>query len=262
MIKAIIMDDDVLHLQSLAELLKEHFKQVDIIATCNNVPDSVKIIDGLKPQLVFLDIEMIPYTDFDLLGMVNARNFEVIFTSSAVHFSTGTAVQFSPVTCTLDYIEKPIRKENLGEALSRYNEKAGQAKIVNLLANFKLNFEDQKIALYDKCGLNFFEVKKIIRCQSDNAYTEFFIQDDEKINETIRIEVSKGLTCFEDFLIEKGFFFRVHNKHIVNINYIKRYVREDGGYLIMNDKSKVTIPIARNRKEDFISFLRKKEIIH
>ncbi|HEY5510947.1 MAG TPA: LytTR family DNA-binding domain-containing protein [Prolixibacteraceae bacterium] len=256
MIKAIIIDDDVLHLQSLAELLNEHFKQVEIIATCNNVPDSVKIIDGLKPQLVFLDIEMSPYTGFDLLDMVNARDFEVIFTTNYNKYAI-QAIRAS----ALDYIEKPIRKENLGDALTRFKEKTGQIKMVNLLANFKLNFEDQKIALYDKCGLNFFEVKKIIRCQSDNAYTEFFIQDDEKINETIRIQVSKGMTCYEDFLIEKGFFFRVHNKHIVNINYIKRYAKEDGGYLIMNDKSKVTVPIARNRKEDFITFLKKKGII-
>jgi two-component system LytT family response regulator len=256
MIKAIIVDDDVLHLQSLVELLNDHFRQVEIVATCNNVPDSVKIIDGMKPQLVFLDIEMSPYTGFDLLDMVNERDFEVIFTTNYNRYAI-QAIRAS----ALDFIEKPIRKENLEEALLRYREKTGKARMVNLLANFKLNYEDQRIALYDKCGLSFFEIKKIVRCQSDNAYTEFFILDDDKINETIRIEVSKGMAYYEDFLIEKGFFFRVHNKHIVNTNHIKKYVREDGGYLIMNDKSKVTIPIARNRKEDFTNFLRQRGII-
>lgn len=256
MIKAILIDDDALHLQTLAELLTEHFKQVKIVATCSNVPDSVRVIEQIKPQLVFLDIEMSPYSGFDLLDMVNERDFEVIFTTSYNKYAI-QAIRAS----ALDFIEKPIRKEELGEALSRFREKTGQAKMANLLANFKLNFEDQRIALYDKCGLSFFEIKKIVRCQSDNAYTEFFILDDDKINETIRIEVSKGMAYYEDFLIEKGFFFRVHNKHIVNTNHIKKYVREDGGYLIMNDKSKVTIPIARNRKEDFTNFLKLRGII-
>jgi len=257
MIKAIIVDDDARHLESLVALLNEDFKHVEILATSTSVPDAAKKIDALKPQLVFLDIEMSPYTGFDLLEMVNERDFEVIFTTSYNQYAI-QAIKAS----ALDFIEKPINANILCEALARYREKTGKARMVNLLANFKLKEEDQKIALYVKGGLSFFEVRRIVRCQSDNSYTEFFIQDDEKINETIRIEVSKGLTCFEDFLIEKGFFFRVHNKHIVNINHIKRYVREDGGYLIMNDKSKVTVPIARNRKEDFILFLRKKEIIH
>ena len=256
MIKTIVVDDDMLHLQSLIGLLNKHFKQVEIIATSSNVPDAVTVIECMKPQLVFLDIEMSPYTGFDLLEMVNERDFEVVFTTNYNKYAI-QAIKAS----ALDFIEKPINVDNLGEALRRYKEKTGKARMANLLTNFKLKDEDQKIALYDKGGLSFFEVKKIVRCQSDNTYTEFFILDEDKKNEVIRVEISKGMTYFEDFLIDKGFFFRVHNKHIVNTNHIKRYVREDGGYLIMNDKSKVTIPIARNRKEDFLNYLRSKGII-
>ncbi len=256
MIKAIVVDDDIQHLNSLVALLNEHFKHVEILTTSTSVPDAVMKIDTLKPQLLFLDIEMSPYSGFDLLAMVNDRDFEVIFTTSYNIYDI-QAIRAS----ALDFIEKPIRIDSLGEALLRYKEKTGKARMVNLLANFKLNQEEQKIALYDKCGLSFFEVRKIVRCQSDNAYTEFFILDEDRKNETIRIEISKGLNCFEDFLIEKGFFFRIHNKHIINTNHIKRYIKEDGGYLIMDDSSKVTIPIARNRKEDFHRFLRLKGII-
>lgn len=256
MIRTVIVDDDSLHLQSLTGLLFDHFKQVEVVATCDNVPDSVAIIEKLKPQLVFLDIEMSPYTGFDLLEMVNQRDFEVIFTTCYNKYAV-QAIRAS----ALDYIEKPIRKDNLEESLIRFKEKTGKSRMANLLANFKLTNDTQKIALYEKSGLSFFEIRRIIRCQSDNAYTEFYIQDEDNKNQVIRIEISKGLSCFEDFLINKGFFFRIHNKHIININHIKRYVKEDGGYLIMDDKSRVTIPIARNRKEEFINFLKSKEII-
>lgn len=256
MINAIIVDDDMLNIQSLAAMLDEHFKQVKVIATCNNVIDSVVVIDGMKPQLVFLDIEMSPYTGFDLLEMVKERDFEVIFTTNYNRYAI-QAIRAS----ALDFIEKPMQKDSLGEALMRFKEKTGKSRMANLLANFKLNQDVQRIALYEKSGLSFFEVKRIIRCQSDNAYTEFYIEDENNKNQVLRIEISKGLSSFEDFLIDKGFFFRVHNKHIININHISRYVKEEGGYLIMDDKTKVTIPIARNRKEEFLNFLRSKEII-
>lgn len=256
MIKAIIVDNDAHHLESLVALLNEVFKHVEILATSTSVPDAAKKIDALKPQLVFLDIEMSPYTGFDLLEMVSDRDFEVVFTTNYNKYAI-QAIKAS----ALDFIEKPINVDSLREALDRYREKTGKARMVNLLANFKLKEEDQKIALFVKGGLSFFEVGRILRCQSDNAYTEFFILDEEKKNETFKVEISKGMTCFEDFLLDKGFFFRVHNQHIININHIHRYVKEGVGYLVMKDKSQVSIPVARNRKEDFLNFLRLKGII-
>ena len=170
MIRTIVVDDDVLHLQSLVGLLGEHFKQVEILATSTDVPDAAKKIDELKPQLVFLDIEISPYTGFDLLEMVDNRDFEVIFTTSYNRY----AVQALKASA-LDFIEKPIDKDSLGEALLRYKEKTGKLKMQNLLVNFKLSNEDQKIALSDKSGLHFYELKNIVRCQSENSYTEFHI---------------------------------------------------------------------------------------
>jgi two-component system LytT family response regulator len=253
MIKTIIVDDDFVHVESLVQLLNEDFKQVEIISTCTNVPDGVKKIEEMKPHLVFLDIEMSPYSGFDLLEMIDQRDFDVIFTTAYQKYAI-QAIKAS----ALDYIEKPVDKNKLAEALDRYKAKTGNLKMRNLLANFKLNDEDQRIALYDNGGLSFFEIKKIVRCQSDNTYTEFYILDDNKI---IRIEISKGLAYFEDFLLDKGFFFRIHNQHLININHIKRYVKDNGGYLIMDDKSGTTIPIARSRKDDFSVFLKSKGII-
>lgn len=257
MIRTILVDDDPKHLESLAGLLGEHFKQVEILATCNNVSEAAKKIDELKPQLVFLDIEMSPYTGFDLLEMVDERDFEVIFTTSYNRYAI-QAIKAS----ALDFIEKPLDKESLGGTLLRYKEKTGKQKLQNLLDNFRLSNEEQKIALPDNSGLHFYELKNIVRCQSDNSYTEFFIRgESQKEGSTYKILVSTAIKDYEDLLVSKGFFYRVHNQHIVNINYIKQFAKDNGSYLVLNGNPRETIPVARARKDDFISFLRLKGII-
>jgi two-component system LytT family response regulator len=257
MIRTIIVDDDVLHLQALVGLLKEHFKHIEVLATSNSVIDAVKKINEFKPQLIFLDIEMSPYTGFDLLEMINERNFEVIFTTNYNKYAV-QAIKAS----ALDFIEKPLDVESLSGALKRYNEKSGKLRIQNLLSNFKLNSEEQKIALADKRGLHFYELRNVVRCQSDNSYTEFHILgESSKIGETIKIVVSMGMNDFEDFLLEKGFFYRVHNQHLINTNHIRKYVKDNGGYLIMDDNSGKSIPIARARKEDFLNYLKSRRIV-
>jgi len=130
--------------------------------------------------------------------------------------------------------------------------------MMNLLKNFKLPGQDQKIALTDKTGLHFFEVKNIIHCKSDNSYTEFFIlKVDAGRIKVIRFEVSKGICEYEDFLVDKGLFFRVHNQHIINISHIIKY-STDESRLVMNYCSDETIPVARSRKDDFMRFLKNK----
>ncbi len=257
MIKAIIVDDDARHLESLVALLNEDFKHVEILATSTSVPDAAMKIDTLKPQLVFLDIEMSPYTGFDLLEMVNERDFEVIFTTSYNHYAV-QAIKES----ALDFIEKPIDRQALSDALQRYREKEGKLKMQNLLSNFKRDNEAQIIVLTDTDGLHFYELRNIVRCKSDNSYTTFYIRDkDSKASAAIKMLVSKPISYFEDFLVGKGIFFRVHNQHLVNINHIVKYVRYDGGYLVMADHSGESIPVARSRKDDFMGFLRSKGII-
>ncbi len=126
----------------------------------------------------------------------------------------------------------------------------------------KFDIDDHLIALPDKNGLNFFELRKIIRCQSDNSYTEFFILDESsKKKGCIKIVVSKGFEHLEEFLVTKGFFFRVHNQHIVNIYHINKYIKSDGGYLMMNDNTGAIVPVARARKEDFLNHLKSRGII-
>lgn len=257
MITAILVDDDHYHLEALQTILSENFKQVEVLAMCSDVPEGAKVISELRPQLVFLDVEMSPYTGFDLLEMVEDREFEVIFTTSYQQYAI-QAIKAS----ALDYISKPVTIQQLSEALQRYKSKTGVERMKNLLDNFKLADERQRIALYDGGGLSFFELKNIVRCQSDNAYTEFYIRENDDKNTVLRkIEVSRGMAYYEDILISKGVFFRVHNQHIVNIYHIKKYNKEDGGYLVMDDNTGETIPVARARKEEFLAFLKRHGMI-
>ena len=254
MIKTIIVDDDVFHLDSLVKMIKNHFKHIDIIATSSSVQDAVKKIDTLNPQLVFLDIELGSLTAFDLLEMLGDHDFEVIFTTCFSKY----AIQALRASA-LDFIEKPLQLVEVLNALNRYKEKTSREKLMNLRANFRLPHEEQKIALNDKNGSSFYKTNNIIRCQSCNSYTEFYIiEEGIKPIQILKIVVSKGFEAYEDFLIERGFFYRVHNQHIINVNHIKNYFKDDGGYLLMDDHSKEAIPIARARKEDFIGFLRHK----
>lgn len=120
----------------------------------------------------------------------------------------------------------------------------------------------QKIALADKDGLAIYEIRKIVRCKSDNSYTEFLILDDSgTVKDYFKKVVSKGIYHFEEHLLSTGYFFRVHNQHLINVNYLKRISRNNGGYALMDENTNERIPIARSRKEEFFIYLKEKGII-
>jgi len=121
---------------------------------------------------------------------------------------------------------------------------------------------DHKIALPDKNEVTIFEIRKIVRCKSDNSYTEFLILDDSgKDKEYLKKIVSKGIYHFEELLMSTGTFYRIHNQHIVNVNHLKKIIKNNGGFVIMDDNTDEQIPIARARKEEFFNYLKEKGII-
>jgi len=125
-----------------------------------------------------------------------------------------------------------------------------------------LNDTVQKIALPDKNELTFFEVRKIIRCKSDNSYTEFLILDDtSKKKACFKRIVSKGFYHYEKFLMSTGLFYRIHNQHIINVSHLKKIIKNNGGYVLMDDNTNELLPIARARKEEFLNYLKIKRII-
>lgn len=239
MINAIIIDDERHSCDALKMLLAKCCPQVEVAAICNSGDDGIKKINELKPQLVFLDIEMPHMNGFQMLEQLSAINFEVIFTTSYDQYAI-TAFKFS----ALDYLLKPVDREELEKAVQKVTKKISPpvSQQLEILLQ-KINqptIAVQRIALPTMQGLEFVAVGSIISCSSNNNYTEFFLADKKKLL------VSRTLKEVEDMLADHS-FLRVHNSHVVNLNAITRYVKGEGGYLVMSDGS--TVDVSRSRKE-------------
>ena len=240
MINAIIIDDERHSCDALKMLLdKCCSQQVQLTAICYSGEEGIKTIKELKPQLVFLDIEMPFMNGFQMLEQLPVINFEIIFTTSYDQYAI-TAFKFS----ALDYLLKPVDREELNKAVQKVSKKISPpvAQQLEILLQ-KINqpaITIQRIALPTMQGLEFVPVDSIISCSSNNNYTEFFLADKK------RVLVSRTLKEVEDMLADHS-FLRVHNSHVVNLNAIIRYVKGEGGYLVMTDGSNVDV--SRSRKE-------------
>ena len=239
MINAIIIDDERHSCDALKMLLAKCCPQIQVAAICHSGEEGITKIYELKPQLVFLDIEMPHMNGFQMLEQLSAINFEIIFTTSYDQYAI-TAFKFS----ALDYLLKPIDREELQKAVEKVSKKISppvsqQLEILLQKIN-QPSIAVQRIALPTMQGLEFVPVDSIISCSSNNNYTEFFLADKK------RLLVSRSLKEVEDMLVDHS-FLRVHNSHVVNMNAITRYVKGEGGYLVMTDNS--TVDVSRSRKE-------------
>jgi two-component system LytT family response regulator len=239
MIKAILIDDERHSCDALKMLLDKCCLQVQVAAICHSANEGIKKINDLNPDLVFLDIEMPFMNGFQMLEQLSTIDFEIIFTTSYDQYAI-TAFKFS----ALDYLLKPVDREELEKAVQKVSKKINPAISQQLeILLQKINQRSipvQRIALPTMQGLEFIAVESIISCSSSNNYTEFFLKDKKKLL------VSRTLKEAEDMLTDHS-FIRVHNSHIVNLNAITRYVKGEGGYLVMADSS--TVDVSRSRKE-------------
>lgn len=209
------------------------------MAICYSGEEAIKKINELKPQLLFLDVEMPHMNGFQMLEQIPKINFEVIFTTSYDQYAI-TAFKFS----ALDYLLKPVDREELQRAVQKVIKKitppvSQQLEILLQKIN-QPTAAVQRIALPTMQGLEFVPVDSIIRCSSNNNYTEFFLADKKKLL------VSRTLKEVEDMLADHS-FLRVHNSYIVNLNAITRYVKGEGGYVVMTDGTNVDV--SRSRKD-------------
>jgi len=240
MMKAVLIDDEISNLENLRILLEKNCPQVAIIATAQNISDAVDAIENLLPDLVFLDIQMGEHTGFDVLKLVPKRNFEVIFVTAYDQYGI-QAVKFA----ALDYLLKPIDIDELKNAVYK-----AEHKLATQIRSSQLDFLLQqlkkpetnvsKIALPMQSEIRYVLLSEIIRCEADNTYTHFFLSDNEKIL------VSKSLKEYADLLRPNG-FLRTHQSHLVNSKYIKCWLKEDGGLLLLISGEK--IPISKPNKD-------------
>jgi two-component system LytT family response regulator len=250
MLKAIIVDDEPNCSESLGLMLKRYCHEVELSAICNSGDSALKEIPLHHPQLVFLDIEMPHMNGFELIEKLPEINFELIFTTSYDQYAI-KAIKFS----ALDYLLKPVDREELKKAVQKVMQRQQpplpqQLEILLQKLNQPVN-SNLKIAIPTMEGLQMIQVDSIISCTSDSNYTNFHLKNKQKIT------ASRTLKDIEEML-EGRSFFRVHNSHLVNLNEIHKYVKGEGGYLIMSDDT--NIDVSRSRKEMLLHKLQPKRL--
>jgi two-component system LytT family response regulator len=249
MITAVIIDDEKNNIDNLAALLQQYCPQVNIYATAMNADDGEKIILQHHPDIVFLDIQMPGRNGFDLLHALDNYSFEIIFITAHDQYGI-QAVKFSAI----DYLLKPINIKELKLAVQKAEQRSTQKKqnlqLENLIRLLEQKQEKQfhRIALQSTKETRFIEIGKIIRCESSNNYTSFYLVDQEKI------VTSKPIFEYEEMLSGYG-FVRCHQSHLVNKAFIRSWIKEDGGYLLLEDNTQV--PVSRNKREQLKEVLGK-----
>ncbi len=246
MIKAVIVDDEDCFREMIQFLINDYFPDVKVVAQADNVNDAVLSIEKNEPELVFLDIEIKGGTGFHVLQKLKKLNFKLIFITAFNDFAI-QAIKFSAI----DYILKPINefefKAGVERALWEINKEMSSVP-VDLLLNNSQNKSDKKLVLRTTHELHIVNVSEIVRCEADNVYTTFHLESGEKIM------VSKGLSEYAEILEPYG-FLRPHQSHLINLDFVKKVDKSDGGAIVLKNNS--IIPISLRRKQDILSILAK-----
>lgn len=246
MLKSIIIDDEQHCIDTLKWQLETYCPKVSLLAVFSNPKDGLAFIQANELDLLFIDVEMPEMNGFELLSQVEQPGFDIIFTTAYNKF----AVQAIKISA-LDYLVKPIDEDELVEAIQKaLNKKASdQTNAIELLLK-QINQKSlsDRIYLPTMNGLEFVDTNQVLRCESDSNYTTVFIDGQKPIT------VSKTLKEVEEMLsIDQ--FFRVHNSHIVNLKFVSKYVKGDGGHLVMLNQE--IIPVSRSKKQELLDFLKK-----
>jgi len=239
MITATIVDDEPYSCEALVTLLERHCPDVKVLDICYSAASALKSLNEQKPQILFLDIEMPHMNGFELLKKLPAIDFELIFTTSYDQYAI-KAIRFS----ALDYLLKPIDWEELKKAVQKAIDsmKHPLPQQIEILLQ-KLNHPTiavNKIAIPTMEGLQMVSVESIINCESDRNYTVLFLKNKQKLI------ASRSLKEIEEML-EDYSFARVHHSHLVNLNEVEKYIKGEGGYLLMSDGR--AVDVSRSRKE-------------
>jgi two-component system, LytTR family, response regulator len=246
-LKVILIDDESSSRNSLRQKISAHCSDIEIVAECESGEDGLKVIEEKQPDIVFLDVEMPRMNGFTMLQQLKNRSFELIFTTAYDHYAI-KAIRYS----ALDYLVKPIEVEELKESVIKAKEKREQnipnARVETLLHNLldEKNLHN-RIAIPSMEGLQFVETNDIIYLEAESNYTVLWLKAIPKMT------VSKTLKDFEDLLSPQT-FLRIHHSYIINKNHVQKYIRGEGGQVIMSNG--ITLDVARRKKEEFLKAIR------
>jgi len=248
--KAILVDDEPDGIRTLQKLLERHCPDVKIEATCANSAIAKQQIEAIKPDVVFLDIQMPGQTGLEMIAELTVKNFEIIFVTAHNEYIL-QALQYSAA----DYLLKPVDEDRLIEAVQRAGKRLKEGKkeeltetLLHNLSN-KGNPTEMRLCLPTLKGFIILKLDEIIYCEAERSYTIFHLEGNKPVI------VSKPLLDYENLLGDAG-FLRIHKSFLINLRHVKEYQRGEGGMVIMNNNSE--IEVSRRKKEQFL--LKIKEI--
>lgn len=244
MINAVIIDDEKDARFLLNNFINKKLShKLKIIGEADDVVSGVELIESVKPDLVFLDIQMKTGTGFDLLNHFQQMDFNVIFITAYNQFAI-EAFKFS----AFDYILKPFKVSEIEKSIEKLEQNFNSKKNVErnikvLIENYGNNGEIQKLIISNISGFEVIEISSILRLEGDRNYTHFIL------NDRVKITSSKSIGEYEDLLLGYG-FYRIHQSTIVNLRHVKSYKKADDGYVVLVDGTEHKM--SRNRKQGFL----------
>ncbi|MEZ4985805.1 MAG: LytTR family DNA-binding domain-containing protein [Saprospiraceae bacterium] len=248
MIKAVIIEDEVNGLMNLQNLLAEHCEEVEVIGTAGSVEDGYNLLTDLdvEPDVAFMDINLPDGLVFQLLNRLRPISFDIIFVTAFEDHAI-KACEYS----SIGYVMKPIDPDTLVEAVDRIQPRSSRNldKRLDVFQSYMNNpnaFTKMSISALD--GIYFVNIKDILRFEAEDNYTHIHMENGE------RITASKTIKAYEDMLAPFN-FYRVHKRHVINLNYMRKFVKGDGGYLIMDDDMK--IEVSRRRRPAFMEQMKR-----
>lgn len=245
-LKTVLIDDEKDSLEFIARIITDYCHELNIAGFASSALEGIKLIQKVQPDLVLLDVQMPSGNGFDILEALPERVFDVIFITAYDKFAI-RAIKINAI----DYILKPVSPSELIGAVKKVMEKRNLG--TNLKGNFTV-FKDnleaeipQKLAISTSFGLEYLTIKDIIRIEADGRYSEIHLTDGNKL------VVAKNLIEFQE-LLEGNDFFRIHNSHIINLRYLKLFMRQS---LKVKLSDGSVIPISKNKRDMFIEIMKK-----
>jgi two-component system LytT family response regulator len=243
--KIVIVEDEQASQAYLQSMLQKHFPDMEIAAITDSVPESVAQIKKHHPQVVFIDVEIKMGNGFDVLEQVKGQSFEVIFTTA---FNTFAVEAFR--YHAIDYLLKPLDEMHFVEAVGRCVQRLGNQnhgdQIGKLLEQLQPTMQKVKLSVPTLDGIEFIPFSDIVYCEAQGNYTDF------RLKTGLKITASRKLKDMEESL-PQHLFFRIHHSYVVNLQYVKKYQRGRGGYVVLQDGT--SIPVSSARKDEFLEWL-------